>query len=812
MATSKNSKQLSSPKDFGGFSSLTRGEVYVTPQGQVVGSPLTSSHFAGYGGGGSSGGGSSRTTTTTSTVSRGMTNEQRIAQQLEARKQTILGKQSKLQSDASNVSKQLDAYNKIQNALNKGSFINPQWKKDAGLSNAFVNQAILTKKRVELQGQISSLQSQERSLGTEASVYNLGLASVTADLQQPAGISKLKSAFASPVSQKELITSVQAERKETVSKPTPSKPLFTSITTTPAKTLREPSGPLESLTSMTIFSPFLGIKPAPSRGEQLQALKERKASDTEIAQFQGERIGFGLSLGATKGVGIAAKEGAGFLGNLLKPVSSKVPEVLKTGLAPRVATTTTGFGFQTAGALSSEAGISQEAKRIAKEEGISEAEAKKLIRASFEQSIGRGISGLNIQTVEEGTGKVLKTERQAPEIGREGNEFIGLGQRFVAENIPGIVPFIAPESTEAGAREAFKQRGILEPTQKQVQSLIEAQKTSGLFSTGGLFLTEAGSELVAAGIIGKGSKGLGKAQSVKEQEKELFKSIVPATVIAGFGEGLSQTYNVETLTKQKPETMNLISGGLFGGVTSGIFGVATAKFTPRGKGGLVQFVGSAIDFPGETGGDILGGFARKPFGKEVAGLRIPILTGSETTIKTPSETIIESKVKKGKPKTGLFNFGESQIKGTTNIFGIGTVPADEFGLPILSDIKSPTKIDTPGETIGLSPSTNVFGGSFANIFGDTKTTFKEDTKIDVNLFGESISNVPSTVSVPSITPSGLPFFIPAVPFGEGSGGRGRGRKGVKYINEFAIAFGEFRKGFNLTRQKSRASTKKKKRR
>lgn len=141
-------------------------------------------NYKGYSGGG--------TVTNVTNVTRSISPEEQAARVLEQKRTEVVNQQKDLQSKAQTVSKQLDAYNKIQNALNRGTVINPEWIKDAGLSNNFVNQAILSKKRTELQNQLTGLQKEEVNINKKASQYNLARATVISDLEQPIGTSKLK--------------------------------------------------------------------------------------------------------------------------------------------------------------------------------------------------------------------------------------------------------------------------------------------------------------------------------------------------------------------------------------------------------------------------------------------------------------------------------------------------------------------------------------------------------------------------------------------------------------------------------------------
>ncbi len=139
-----------------------------------------------------SGGGSSQTSSSrSSSVSRGISPAERAAQQLAVQRSNVLNQQTALQSKANLVSSQLSAYNKIQNALNRGTVIKPEWREQAGLSSAFVNQAILSKRRTELQGQLSSLQKEEASINTQAGLYNTTKSYITSELEKPAGTSKI---------------------------------------------------------------------------------------------------------------------------------------------------------------------------------------------------------------------------------------------------------------------------------------------------------------------------------------------------------------------------------------------------------------------------------------------------------------------------------------------------------------------------------------------------------------------------------------------------------------------------------------------
>ncbi len=103
----------------------------------------------------------------------------------------VLNQQNALQSKANLVSSQLNAFNKIQTALNRGTYVNPSWTKEAGLSSSFVSQAILTKRRNEIEGQLSSLKKEESSINVQAGLYNSSRTFVVSELAKPVGTSRI---------------------------------------------------------------------------------------------------------------------------------------------------------------------------------------------------------------------------------------------------------------------------------------------------------------------------------------------------------------------------------------------------------------------------------------------------------------------------------------------------------------------------------------------------------------------------------------------------------------------------------------------
>ena len=163
----------------------------LTKEATSRGSKEASKTISGFGSG--RGGWKSRVTgsSTTTTIQGGISPAERAAQQLAVQRSNVLNQQTALQSKANLVSSQLSAYNKIQNALNRGTVIKPEWREQAGLSSAFVNQAILSKRRTELQGQLSSLQKEEASINTQAGLYNTTKSYITSELEKPAGTSKI---------------------------------------------------------------------------------------------------------------------------------------------------------------------------------------------------------------------------------------------------------------------------------------------------------------------------------------------------------------------------------------------------------------------------------------------------------------------------------------------------------------------------------------------------------------------------------------------------------------------------------------------
>jgi len=793
----------------------------------------TSSAFIG----GSGGGGSQSSKIRTTRVSP----EEVRRRELEKVKTQLESKRNELKSSANELRTKSDALTKIQNALNRGSFIKPEWIKQAGLKSAFVNQAIVSKRRNELSNEISDFKKRESSFNKNAEIVQIEESNLqTAGLPE-SKVSKTKVASSINVgvfkSSETKASNVKTTFKE------PEKPKYglleapgVAIYGTAAdiggqvgRSIGQAIGPeARERVRSTVSQNPLGAILMGSFGKEKDSVKSFKEKVAEPAGAlvsesfffigAGKLIGLGAGAvaGATKGTRLAsAGAKVAQATEVFAPVSTRIPAPLRSGAA-RLGTIGAGLGLQFVTAGSGAEGVKQGAKTLALETGISEEKAREIVRASNLKTQGAALAGVK-QTQVSDTGEEIGKSFLKPEIGKESGEILGSAQRFVSSNVPGIIPFIAPESSKLGAEEALKEAG-LPASEKNVSLVIEAQKTSGAFSTAGMIGTEVGSELLAAGIMGRGTQGLRSATTVKQQQKELIKTVVPATVVAGFGEGASQTANVGSLTQKNVPVVDIAVGGVYGGITSGLFGAATAQFTPKGKGGLVNLVGSAIDFPGESIGDFLAGGLKKVSGQ--GSLRIPILTSSGIT---PSMTKTTSNVNRAKTQTRTKGFSSAftESKGKTKIPGLGTVPTDMFGLPLSPTEtrgngggKTPGSSLTPSDSVttGLDALSENFG-NITNIFQSTPTdvTSQTETQSTVNITSQSNVNFPSTVNVPSLTPAGLPFLPVPPPFlGSGRGGGLSGKRRVKYINELNLAITSFKKGF--VRRPSKKTKKKSKRR
>ena len=581
----------------------------------------------------------------------------------------------------------------------------------------------------------------------------------------------------------------EAEKKIQTTSPQVSQPVRKVET----QTVRQPQNILENIASRTILSGTFGIQPAQTPYEIIQAAKRAGATNAEISQMQAERVTSGLVLGSTGGVaGVAGRgivsraagrvdEFAGFFSEKVpraKPVVEAGRSIVQTGgeVVSRAPKGTkdilyyggTGVGYIASGQATA-IGKEREANRIVKDltaKGvpITKAEATELVETYNAVTIQKGLTGSIKQTVDQ-SGAVVSREVIRPEVG--GEDLLGTGQRFALGGVPGLTSFFAPKSSRAAAEEALRARNI-PVTEANVQSLIQAGQTTGIFSTIGIFGSEVSSELGVGRAVRGGSAALRAAKDVKEQRTALRSLIVPPTVVAGIFEGGSQTYNVESLTRKEPEVGRVFMGGAIGGLSAGSFSLLTAQFTPTGKGRAVTGLGYALDFPGEPVGDIIAGRVRRG-----EGLRIPILTAGVPSI-TP--TITDRAAPKGGTKTATSFFSEVFTPSRTINIGGRSVPVDEFGLPVPDVVKTPSRTGTPS----ITPTRT----TIPELAGILEPAAQAETNVSVST--ATNVNVPSFVNVPTLVPTGLPFFPPGRLAGEGKGEGKRERLG--YFDELAAAF------------------------
>jgi len=433
---------------------------------------------------------------------------------------------------------------------------------------------------------------------------------------------------------------------------------------------------------------------------------------------------------------------------------------------------------------------SAQAPTIAKERGAESLERRVNLPRSqgagfLESTMGGSIRGGLTGSIREEvspTGEVVSRAIIRPEVG--GEDLLGTGQRFALDGVPGLTPFFAPESTRAAVEKELKARGI-PATEQNIRAATEELQLFGFLSTLGIIGSEVSSEVGVGRYARGGSAALRAAKTVKQQERALGRLIIPPTFVAGVAEGASQTYNIETLTKREADVGRVIMGGGIGGASAGVFSFFTSRAVPRGYGKAVTAVGYGFDFPGEPGGDVGG---RLIMGG--TGLRIPVVTLSPGGAAPSIVQQAAPAAPKGRAKVGII---ESVFTPTRTVtLGGRTVPVDEFGLPVMDIVETPSRIGTP--SIVETPTRTTIPEQI-NIFGPTETTTEVSVAAQTNI------NVPSTVNVPTLVPTGLPLFPPGRLGGEGGGGGRRSRLG--YFDEFAAAFGAtFGEGRAVSRGKA----------
>ena len=869
------------------------------PKSKVLG---RSSAYAG------SGGGSSQTSSsrTTTTITRGLSPSERASQQLEQQRSKVLNQQNALQSKANLVSSQLTAYNKIQNALNKGTVVNPSWIKEAGLPSAFVSQAVLSKKRTELQGQLSSLQKEESSINVQAGLYNSSRTFVVSELAKPVGTSRISttpspSQFANVLSQTSSNKSNFQQNLRDVTpgqKPKPSTGNFVGDFVQSAgetvfglqdkgRTLGGTGGVYQR-TQRTYFGTAKGgAEIGKGIGQSVAgdvgggvgkvvggfvggglgtALASYDAGVGTIGQtfaktterqtqskLAGDVVGFGVELGV--GLYAAPKFAqAGVQG--VKSGIKTAPSLLKgLGFGKQAATTKSlikaGKSGLRQGTILKDSIYISKAETVASAVGKGIKTAGKLSKnplltgsvftlgAVAVPEVAQGIGGFsvsksNLKQLDEPSIKQA-TNLAYSDIGKfqESQSFVGgiggqlgLGASEKYVSIGGV-----PKKTvETAFRQRFEEAGLTKAKAGELakeQTKLYKSRQTGVVA--GLLSISTGTELLGGKLITPiveksiltAGVQTGLLGSLKVGGKTAIKT-APYFFSLGVSEGLVST-GIADIGQKKAEGVadlprrvveapqNYIIGGLVGGLSATglgtpIVGLGVARTVQptasalgrRGTGKLLETTGNILD-PFEAPGDYLATF----FGKKEPSFAIGTKIRSGVLVPNIQLT---SQVK---------DAGRKKAIGVSAKTPVAT-PSFLSELNIGSQLKQTQPVTQPNLIIGSDIlSTNI--GTPTSLVGDVFNV--DNTLIEETNIAENINvpvPVPINIGVPISTPisrAGLPFLFPPGGFGGAGGGRIKGRKRVKYINEFAIAFSAFKstskvKGLSLIPPKLKSKRRK----
>ena len=346
-------------------------------------------------------------------------------------------------------------------------------------------------------------------------------------------------------------------------------------------------------------------------------------------------------------------------------------------------------------------------------------------------------------------------------------------------------------------------------TQKQIDGIINVELTAAQTGAGvGLVTTEIASEIgfrtIAKQTIPGALKG---SKPGLKQGLKLGGILAVESFPFGVAEGYVGLETIKASERATSTTEEKIQAGLMGGVMASTFnavgGVATGTFGRLGGKGT-QYVGWALDFPGEPIGDKAVDFLSRgtldigiPGGIRTTTLSAPSTTTTTvtnpTTTKTTSDTKTSSKTStdtKVVTKADITTKVEDGIK----ITGISSVFTD-------TSIVSPTV--NPNSIIIKPSGTNTNTGTSSNTDTDTDTNPNDNTDTDATTEEDAITeeetttetnttiNSPTNTNVPIVTPVGfgLPPFLP---FGSMQPSKLRGKR-LKYYDELSQAEKQFKK-------------------
>ena len=332
-------------------------------------------------------------------------------------------------------------------------------------------------------------------------------------------------------------------------------------------------------------------------------------------------------------------------------------------------------------------------------------------------------------------------------------------------------------------------------TQKQIDGIINVELTAAQTGAGvGLITTEIASEIGFRTVAKQTLPGLmkGTKPGIKQGLK-LGGILALESFPFGVAEGVVGLETIKQSERSTSTTEEKIQAGIMGGVMASTFnavgGVATGTFGRLGGKGT-QYVGWALDFPGEPIGDKAVDFLSRgsldigiPGGVRTTTLSSPATT--TTTVTNPTTTKTNGSTKttsdtKVVTKADITTKVEDGIK----ITGISSVFTD-------TSVVSPTNpnnvIINPWSNVNTDQSTDT--DTDTDTEADAEAETEEETETEVTT--DTTTQTATQTNVPIVTPVGfgLPPFLP---FGSVQPSKLRGKR-LKYYDELAAADKQFKK-------------------
>lgn len=362
--------------------------------------------------------------------------------------------------------------------------------------------------------------------------------------------------------------------------------------------------------------------------------------------------------------------------------------------------------------------------------------------------------------------------RQMMAAGEKGDIW-GAGGAFAtgaAASIPGLARIVYRKggnvNIQATTKKLQQQGYSFSDARSMAKGAADVYHAGQSGALAGGLMVEGGANLIGAGLISAGMKGVSIA---KVPLKTAAKQIIIATAPAGAYEGVLQDLiGQRAFTKvakgkvHKIDPLRTVASGAIGATVATAAGLgfgAVGKYAPKFIAQPFEAIGSTILDPLEKPGDIITSAAARAT-KRGARFHLPIVTPVPTSTQAPES--IYTKIKP--PKGDVSAFGGGVYTGST-ITGTPTnVPTHVFGLPI----------DTPTDTPAEVP---------AEVPAETDVPPPVDVAVS--------TNVPVTIPVP-VPQKAMPLVMP--PMFPGSVGKtGYVKKGnLIYFSEIGAARRTFR--------------------